>query len=52
MHRYVLMVLFAWTILMASNIRAKDVELVPGETFSKDNSYSYTHLTLPTNRQV
>jgi hypothetical protein len=37
MHRYVLIVLFAWAILIGSNIRVKDVELVLGETFSKVN---------------
>ena len=54
MHRYALMVLFAWAILIASNIRAKDVELVPGETFSKDNftitcGQSTTHAPLALN---
>jgi hypothetical protein len=35
MNRYVLMVLFTWVILLASNVTAKEVKLVPGDTYSK-----------------
>jgi hypothetical protein len=54
MHRYVLIVLFAWAILIGSNIRVKDVELVLGETFSKVNftitcGQSTTHAPLALN---
>ena len=34
---YVLMVLLIWMILLASNVRANEVQLVPGETYSKGN---------------
>jgi hypothetical protein len=35
MNRYVLMVLFAWLILLASNVGAEEVQLDTGETYRK-----------------
>jgi hypothetical protein len=37
MNRFVLLVLFTWMILLTSNVTAKEVQLVQGETYSKGN---------------
>jgi hypothetical protein len=37
MNRYVMMILFTWTMLLASNVKAKEIQLAPGETYSKSD---------------
>lgn len=37
MNRYPLMVLLVWVISLASNVGAKEVQLSPGETYSKSD---------------
>ncbi len=37
MNRYTLIVLFAWVIFLVSNVGAKEIQLVPGETYRQGN---------------